>query len=42
MKKTGSKSVKMFARWLSAVALSLIILLGTSAGAKAEEAERDR
>ena len=39
MKKTSSKSVKMFVRCLSAVALSLIILLGTSAGAKAAEAD---
>lgn len=42
MKKTSSKSVKMFVRCLSAVALSLIILLGTSAGAKAAEADAKR
>jgi len=42
MKKTSSKSVKMFIRWLSAVALSLIILLGTSAGAKAAEVDAKR
>jgi hypothetical protein len=42
MNKTGPKSVKIFVRWLSAVALSLIILLGTSAGTKAEEADAKR
>ena len=39
MNKTGPNSVKMFVRWLSAVALSLIILFGTSAGVKADEAD---
>ena len=39
MKKTSSKSVKMFVRCMSAVALSLIILFGTSAGVKADEAD---
>jgi len=42
MKKTGPKSVKMFARFMYAVALSLIILLGTSAGVKADEADAKR
>ena len=42
MKKTGSKSVKMFAGWLSAVALSLLILFGTSAGVSADEADAKR
>ena len=42
MKKTGPKSVKMFVRCMYAVALSLIILLGTSAGAKAAEADAKR
>jgi hypothetical protein len=42
MKKTGSKSVKMFVRCMSAVALSLIILFGTSAGVKADEADAKR
>jgi len=39
MKKTGPKSVKMFVRCMSAVAFSLIILFGTSAGVKADEAD---
>jgi hypothetical protein len=42
MKKTGSKSVKMFARCMSAVALSLLILFGTSAGVNADEADAKR
>ena len=42
MKKTSTKSVNMFVRCMSAVALSLIILLGTSAGAKAAEADAKR
>lgn len=42
MNKTSSKSVKMVARWLSAAALSLIILLGTSTGAMADEADAKR
>ncbi len=39
MNKKGLKSVKMFARWMVAVALSLIVLLGTSAGVSADEAD---
>ena len=42
MKKTGPKSVKMFVRCMYAVALSMIILLGTSAGVKADEADAKR
>jgi hypothetical protein len=42
MKKTGPKSMKMFVRCMSAVALSLIILFGTSAGVKADEADAKR
>jgi hypothetical protein len=42
MKKTSPKSVKVYVRWLSTVVLSLIILLGTSAGAKAAEADAKR
>jgi len=42
MKKTGPKSVKMFVRCMSAVALSLIILFGTSPGVKADEADAKR
>ena len=42
MKKTGPKSVKMLVRCMSAVALSLIILFGTSAGLKADEADAKR
>jgi len=42
MKKTNSNSVKMFVRSMSAVVLSLIILFGTSAGAKADEADAKR
>ena len=39
MKKTKSSPVTMVVRWLSAVTLSLILLLGTSAGVKADEAD---
>jgi len=42
MKKKGPKSVKMFVRCMSAVALSLIVLLGTSAGVSADEADAKR
>jgi hypothetical protein len=42
MNKKGPKSVKMFARWMVAVALSLIVLLGTSAGVSADEADAKR
>jgi len=42
MKKTGPKSMKMFVRCMSAVALSLIILFGTSARVKADEADAKR
>ena len=42
MKKTGPKSMKMFVRCMSAVALSLIVLLGTSAGVSADEADAKR
>ena len=42
MKKTGPKSVKMFVRCMSAVALSLIILFGTTTGVKADEADAKR
>ena len=42
MNKKSPKSVKMFVRCMSAVALSLIVLLGTSAGAKADEADAKR
>ena len=42
MNKTGPNSVKMFVRCMSAVALSLIILFGTSAGVKADEADAKR
>ena len=42
MKKTGPKSVKRFVRCMSAVALSLIVLLGTSAGVSADEADAKR
>ena len=42
MKKTGHNSVKMVMRYMSTVVLSLIILLGMSAGAKAEEADAKR
>lgn len=39
MKKTGPNSIKMFVRCMSCIALSLIILFGTSTGVKAEEAD---
>ena len=42
MKKTGTISVKMFSRTISAVVLSLLILLGTSAGVRADEADAKR
>jgi hypothetical protein len=42
MKKTGPKSVKMFMRCIAAVALSSIVLLGTSAGVRADEADAKR
>ena len=44
MKKTGFTvtSMKMFVRGMSAIALSLIMLLGTTAGAKADEADARR
>ena len=42
MKKTGTRSVKLFVRTISAVVLSLIILFGTSAGVKADEADAKR
>ena len=42
MNKTSSNSVTMIVRWLSAVALSLIIVVGTSAWAKAAEADANR
>lgn len=40
--KAGTKAVKIFKRYLSAVALSLILLLGTSAGVNADEADAKR
>lgn len=42
MKKTGPESVKMFVSCIAAVALSLIVLLGTSAGVRADEADAKR
>jgi len=42
MKKTGTKTLKMLIRYMSTVALSLIILFGTSAGIKADEADAKR
>jgi len=42
MNKKGPKSVKMFVRCMSAVALSLMVLLGTSAGVSADEADDKR
>jgi hypothetical protein len=42
MKKAGTKAVKIFKRYMSAVALSLILLLGTSAGVNADEADAKR
>lgn len=42
MKKTGSQSIKMFVRYLSFVAVSLIILFGTSTGTRADETDAKR
>ncbi len=42
MNQTRSNSVTIVMRWLSAVTLSLVLLLGTSAGAKADEADAKR
>jgi hypothetical protein len=42
MKKTGPKTVKMFMRWMSAMALSMIVLFVTSAGARGDEADAKR
>jgi hypothetical protein len=42
MNKKGPKSVKMLVRWMSAVALSLMVLLGTVAGVGADEADAMR
>ena len=42
MNKKCPKSVKMFVRCMSAVALSLIVLLGTSTGVSADEADAKR
>ncbi len=42
MNKTGPNSVKMLVRCMSAVALSLIIIFGTSAGVRADEADAKR
>ena len=42
MNKKGPKSVKTVMRCMSAVALSLIVLLGTSAGVSADEADAKR
>ena len=42
MKKTGYTSMKTFVCAMSAVALSLTMLLGTTAGAKADEADAKR
>ncbi len=42
MKKTDTKSVKMFVRSMSAVALSLVILFGTTTGVTADEADAKR
>jgi len=42
MNKKGPKSVKMFVRCMSAVALSLVVVLGTSAGVSADEADAKR
>ena len=39
MKKTGKKLVRIFMRYLSFVALSLIVLFGTSTGINADEAD---
>ena len=42
MEKTGFKSVKIFIRRMTVVALSLIILFGTSAGVSADETDAKR
>jgi hypothetical protein len=42
MKKTAPEYLKMFARCLSTVAMSLVILFGTSAGVTADEADAKR
>jgi hypothetical protein len=42
MKKTGPESMKMSLCCMTAVALSLIVLLGTSAGVRADEADARR
>ena len=42
MNKKGPKSVKMIVRCMVAVALSLMVLLGTSAGVSADEADARR
>ncbi len=42
MNKKGPKSMKMFVRCMSAVALSLIVLLGASTGVSADEADAKR
>ena len=42
MEKTGFKSVKIFLRRMTVVALSLIILFGTSAGVSADETDAKR
>ncbi len=42
MKKTGIKTLKMFIRYMSVVALSLIVLFGTSTGIYADETDAKR
>ena len=42
MNKKSPKSVKIFVRCMVAVALSLIVLLGSSAGVSADEADAKR
>lgn len=42
MNNKGPKSVKRFVRCMSAVALSLIVVLGTSAAVSADEADARR
>ena len=42
VKKARPKSVKMFVRCISAVALSLMVLLGTTAGVRADETDAKR
>jgi len=42
MKKTGTKSVKMFIRYMSVVALSLIVLFGMSTGVYADKTDAKR